>query len=101
MDVFTEYYIRKYNALLEQIKKYQNENRLLEDLTSGGIDSTLGSRLDDDDISTTNPGSGSGSGSGSGTNPPPTPTYYDDSILNLRGTSIKDIATLSRRRDQE
>ena len=32
MDAQTEYYVRKYNNLLEQIKKLEHENKLLEDL---------------------------------------------------------------------
>ncbi len=64
MNAQTEYYVRKYNNLLEQIKKLKHENKLLEDLTSGGFgDGGVG---DDDDLSPTNPGSGSGSGPGSG-----------------------------------
>lgn len=73
MDAQTEYYIRKYNNLIEQIKKLEYENKLLEDLTAGGVvsgpgsSSGSGSSLDDDDFSTTTgPGSGSGTGSGSG-----------------------------------
>jgi len=63
MDAYSEYYIRKYNHLQEQIKRLKHENSLLEELTSG----TLGSSQRD---TTT----GSSSTSSPPTNPPSPPT---------------------------
>jgi len=97
MDTFSSYYIRKYKALEEQIKRLQVENKLLEELSAG----TMSDRPEQTSGSA---GTSVSTSSRSGRPPdpteleepsnPPNPSFFP--IDNTRGTSTKDIATLRK-----
>lgn len=112
MDTQSLYYIKKYNNLIEQINRLKHENNLLEELASGlGSDSTsIPIDLDTDDPDTddsdtddpdsidpdpSNPSNPSDPEEPSNPQNPPIETPYD--LNRPRGTSIRDIASLSNR----
>jgi len=75
MDTFSSYYIRKYKALEEQIKRLQFENKLLEELSAGTMsgrpEQTSGS-------SVTSVSTSSGSGIPRPPQPPPPSPFNPD-----------------------
>jgi hypothetical protein len=95
MDAFSSYYIRKYKALEEQIKRLQAENKLLEELSAGTMsdrpEQTSGSAGTSVSTSTGRPPDPTEPEEPSD---PPNPPFFP--IDNTRGTSTKDIATLRK-----
>ncbi len=105
MDTQSLYYIKKYNNLIEQINRLKHENNLLEGLASGTLsdpqrDTTTSASSSSTSSSNptlpnpTDPDPTDPDSPGGPANPPPQ-TYYD--LNRPRGTSIRDIASLSNR----
>lgn len=93
MDVFSSYYIRKYKALEEQIKRLQLENKLLEQLSAG----TMSDRPEETSGSSgTSVSTSSGTGRPQPPQPPP-PSPFNPDINNDNTVDGGDLGAILAR----